>query len=61
LWAINTGPCKTAAGFRAKANLIAEDTAVHTEVERASLELTQKGLNGVADWLDREPRGAPAG
>jgi hypothetical protein len=26
-----------------------------------SLELTQKGLNAVADWRDREQRIAPAG
>jgi hypothetical protein len=59
--AANTGQCKTAADFRAKANLIAEDMALRTEVERASLELTQKGLNAVADWRDREQRIAPAG
>jgi len=53
--------CKTAADFRAKADLIAEDTAVRSEIERASLDLTQKGLNGVADWLDRKPRSAPTG
>jgi hypothetical protein len=50
--AANIGQCKTAADFRAKADLIAEDTAMRTEIERASLDLTKKGLNGVADWLD---------
>jgi hypothetical protein len=51
--AADIGQCKTAADFRAKADLIAEDAAMRTEIDRASLNLTQKGLKGVADWLDR--------
>jgi hypothetical protein len=57
--AANIGQCETAADFRAKAVLIAEDTAMRTEVERASLDLTQKGLNAVAEWLDSKQRSAP--
>jgi len=51
--AVNLGELKIAADFREKSRALADDPAMRSQGERASLELMQKGLNSVADLLDK--------